>query len=69
MRQEISIWFFCGVLLLSYGLVIFVEGIWELFHPLANPPVLYNLHAAIWWGAFLWISGLTYTLKFRPRRT
>lgn len=68
MREEISIWFFCGVLLLCYGVVIFLAGLWELRYPLANPPVLWNLHAAIWWGAFLGIAGLAYTLKFFPRR-
>lgn len=68
MREEISIWFFCGVLLLAYGVVIFLAGIWELRYPLTNPPVLWNLHAGIWWGAFLAIAGLAYTLRFFPRR-
>jgi hypothetical protein len=35
-----------------------------LRYPLANPPVLWNLHAEILWGAFLVIAGLAYTLKF-----
>ncbi len=50
MRESFSIWWFAGVLLLAYGVVILSTGLWELSHPLPNPPVLSNLHAPIWWG-------------------
>jgi hypothetical protein len=68
MRATMSIWFFAGVMLLAYGLVIFATGIWELNHPLSNPPALAYLHAPIWWGALLTTAGAAYTLKFWPRR-
>ena len=68
MREEISIWFFGGVLFLSYGLIVFAEGLWELSHPLANPPTLNNLHAPIWWGALMAVAGLLYTIKFWPKK-
>jgi hypothetical protein len=68
MRATMSIWFFAGVMLLAYGLVIFTEGVWELSHPLLNPPALAYLHAPIWWGALLAIAGAGYTFKFWPRR-
>jgi hypothetical protein len=68
MRATMSIWFFAGVMLLAYGLVIFATGIWELNHPLPNPPALAYLHAPIWWGALLTTAGAAYTLKFWPRR-
>lgn len=68
MRATMSIWFFAGVMLLAYGVVILAAGLWELQHPLANPPQLANLHAPIWWGALLLLTGVVYTLKFRPRR-
>jgi hypothetical protein len=67
MRESFSIWWFAGILLLAYGAVIFATGIWELSHPLPNPPVLNNLHAPIWWGALLAIFGLIYVIGFRPR--
>jgi hypothetical protein len=69
MRDSISIWFFGGVLFLIYGVIITAEGLWELSHPLAHPPVLYALHAPIWWGAFMGVAGLIYTIKFWPRRS
>jgi hypothetical protein len=68
MRAEISIWFFGGVLFLIYGVIIFAEGLWELSHPLVNPPVLNYLHAPIWWGAMMGVAGLSYTVRFWPRR-
>jgi len=68
MREEISIWFFGGVLFLLYGAIIFIEGLWELGHPLAHPPALNYLHAPIWWGAMMGIAGLTYTVKFWPKK-
>jgi hypothetical protein len=67
MKGHIQIWFFSGILLLAYGVLITATGIWELSHPLVNPPVLNDLHAPIWWGAFMAAAGLLYTVKFRPR--
>ncbi len=69
MRESFSIWWFAGILMLAYGVVILTTGLWELSHPLINPPVLNNLHAPIWWGALLTIFGLGYTIGFRPRHT
>jgi hypothetical protein len=66
----ISIWFFIGVSLLANGILIAGAGIWELLVP---PPLdarvaLYHLHANVWWGALLFISGLIYCVKFLPGR-
>jgi hypothetical protein len=64
----LSIWFFIGLLLLAYGILILGAGIYELSNPPEHPVVLANLHAGIWWGALLTVLGLIYTLKFKPRR-
>ena len=64
----ISIWFFIGVLLTAYGVLITATGIYELSVPITNPPVLANLHASIWWGAVLLLIGLTYLIRFFPRK-
>ena len=64
----ISIWFFIGLLLTAYGVLITATGVYELSVPIVNPPVLANLHASIWWGAVLLLIGLTYLIRFFPRK-
>jgi len=68
MRNEggVSIWFFIGISLLVNGILITAAGVWEVFHPPANPVVLFHLHANVWWGAILLVIGLGYCLKFSP---
>ncbi len=63
----IPVWFFVGVILLIYGVVILATGLYELW----NPPsiVLANLHAAIWWGALLVAIGAFYVCRFLPRKS
>lgn len=65
---SISIWFFMGISLLVNGALILGAGVWEVFHPPANPPVLFQLHAAVWWGALLLIVGIFYSIRFAPSR-
>jgi hypothetical protein len=64
----LSIWFFIGILLLIYGVLIFGSGLYEYYNPPAEHKVLAELHAGIWWGALLFALGAIYILKFRPRR-
>jgi hypothetical protein len=68
MRETMSIWFFCGVMFLIYGIIIVVTGFYELGHPPANPPVLFHLHSSLWWGGLMGAAGLAYTIRFRPRK-
>jgi hypothetical protein len=64
----ISIWFFIGVLLTVYGVLIFGYGLSELAtHQTANV-TLANLHAPVWWGGLLAVLGLFYLIRFRPGR-
>jgi len=63
---EISIWFFIGVLLTIYGVMILSYGLWELITDTVANVVLANLHAPIWWGALMLALGLFYALRFRP---
>jgi hypothetical protein len=65
MHGHTSIWFFSGILLLAYGILIMGTGIWELSHPPVVEPVLWQLHAPIWWGGIMTAAGLFYTLRFR----
>jgi len=63
----IPVWFFVGVLLLIYGVLITATGIIEYSNPPAT--VLANLHPAIWWGAILTVIGGIYTYMFWPRKS
>jgi hypothetical protein len=62
----LSIWFFVGVLLLLYGILILGSGLYGLEHPPAV--VLADLHAGIWWGLLLIAMGAFYTFRFAPWR-
>lgn len=66
-KGMISIWFFIGMLLLFYGVVILAAGLYELGNPPEHPVVLSNLHAGIWWGMLLIVLGGWYTLHFKPK--
>jgi hypothetical protein len=65
----LSIWFFIGVLLTIYGVLITGTGVYELISPPVNPPVLAELHASLWWGLVLLIIGLIYFIKFFPKKS
>jgi len=65
-NTRVSIWFFIGVLLTVYGVLITGAG----FYGLAHPPAvrLAGLHAALWWGLLLVAIGGLYTYAFFPTR-
>jgi len=65
----LSIWFFIGVLLTIYGVLITGTGVYELISPPVRPPVLAELHASLWWGIILLIIGLIYFIRFFPKKS
>ena len=72
-KHFIPIWFFIGILLGVYGVMILGSGIYELISPPVAEAqgeiarnVMGNLHAAIWWGALLLALGAVYAGKFWP---
>ncbi|HTD96298.1 MAG TPA: hypothetical protein VK627_05195 [Edaphobacter sp.] len=68
---EISIWFFCGILMLAYGLVLIGTGIAEYNSPPPNEillPWLQSLHPTLWWGVLMAVFGGFYTIWFRPSK-
>ncbi len=66
-HRMIPVWFFVGVILLAYGVIILATGIYEFSSP--PPTVLSNLHPAIWWGALLTAIGGLYVYFFKPGRS
>jgi hypothetical protein len=67
-EHGISIWFFIGVALVVNGAIILATGLYEIWYPPANPVVLFQLHASVWWGAVLLGAGIFYAVRFKPRR-
>ena len=64
----IPVWFFVGVLLLIYGVMILISGLIDWSSPPADV-VLSELHAPVWWGALLTVLGVIYCALFRPNKT
>jgi len=61
----IPVWFFVGVLLLIYGVLIFITGLAQWSSPPAEVQ-LAELHAPVWWGGLLIVLGAFYCYMFRP---
>lgn len=68
-EHQLSIWFLIGLQLTIFGILISGAGIYGAIFP--PPPeqqtVLANLHSGIWWGAIMFVLGVFYTIKFRPK--
>jgi CBS domain containing-hemolysin-like protein len=64
---RISIWFFIGVLVLTYGVLIFGASIYDQIMKTPEIVGLANLHAGIWWGLLMVILGGVYTFRYYPR--
>lgn len=63
-KQEISVWFFIGVLLLIYGILI----VGATLTSGATADVQFaEYHVGTWWGALLIVLGAFYSIVFRPR--
>jgi H+/Cl- antiporter ClcA len=63
----IPVWFFVGVILLMYGVIIFITGVVEFSHP-PERVHLSQLHAPVWWGAFLTLFGGAFVWLFKPKK-
>ncbi len=64
-HHMIPVWFFVGLLLLIYGILIFIQGVEEWSHP--PHTVLSNLHPPVWWGILLIVMGAIFIARHVPR--
>jgi hypothetical protein len=66
----IAIWFFIGVLLVAYGVLICGYGIYEWVSGSYPAGVqMVHLHTPVWWGGLLLFIGVLYAVKFWPSRS
>ena len=69
-HEQIPIWFFIGALLVIYGVIISIVGLWFLFADHGNEALaLQKIHADLWWGLILLAIGGVYTICYAPWRT
>ena len=76
-EHQVPIWFFVGLLLLIYGVLIVGAGLYALGSPTdvqqalekswPDAPWLF-LHADIWWGAVMTVVGAGYCYRFHSWR-
>lgn len=64
-HHMLPVWFFIGVLLTMYGVIILITSIYDWSAP--STAILAQYHAGVWGGIVLLIVGSFYTLRFRPR--
>ena len=65
--RMLPVWFFVGIILLIYGVIVLATGIYELSTPPST--VLANLHPAVWWGGLLTIVGGIYVYVYMPKKS
>ncbi|MGA9062574.1 MAG: hypothetical protein WB341_13020 [Terracidiphilus sp.] len=66
-QRMLPVWFFIGLLLTVYGIIILITSVIEWSHPSAA--VLAQYHPGVWGGIVLLLIGGFYVLRFRPRQT
>jgi hypothetical protein len=67
-RNMISIWFFIGVLVLAYGVIILGWGLLTGGDAGGRVIARADLRTDLWMGGFMTIAGAFYTFKFWPRQ-
>jgi hypothetical protein len=65
-HKMLSVWFFVGVLLLTYGVIILTVGLLDYHQP--SSVILARYHAPVWGGLLLIVVGLLFTIFSWPRR-
>lgn len=64
-HNMLPVWFFIGILLFIYGLIIFITSMREWSHPPAV--VLSQYHPGVWGSGVLLTIGGFYLFHFWPR--
>jgi len=68
-HEQVPVWFFVGGVLLVYGAIIALVGVYNLFVPQVNPDLpMQWLHADLWWGVVLILLGGFYVARYCPWR-
>jgi FtsH-binding integral membrane protein len=63
----LPVWFFIGLLLTMYGVIILIASIVDWSKP--SQTILSQYHPGLWGGIVLLLVGGLYLLRYRPRRS
>ncbi len=55
--KMLDIWFFVGIMLIAYGVILSLIGIYYIFNPYTDV-ILGNLNPNLWWGGIMIVSGI-----------
>lgn len=66
MQRNIQVWFYIGVVLGLYGIMLTSAGVYQWVHPPAT--VLAGYHATFWAGIALLVVGGIYVVAYWPFR-
>jgi hypothetical protein len=64
-HHMLPVWFFIGILLFIYGIIILITAVREWSRP--SDVVLSQYHPALWGGIVLFAIGGFYLIHFWPR--
>jgi len=55
--KMLDIWFFVSIILIAYGVILCLIGIYYIFNPYTDV-ILGNLNPNLWWGGIMIVSGI-----------
>lgn len=68
-KESLSIWFFVGLILAVYGVIVVIANVQTLISPPETTHVVFeNLHSGLWWGGVILILGLVFLYLHWPNK-
>jgi hypothetical protein len=58
----LSIWFFVGLMLTVFGIIVTATGVYFVFRP-QNATVLAELNPSLWWGMIMLAAGVVFLVS------
>jgi hypothetical protein len=61
-HRMLSIWFFVGLMLTVFGVIVTATGVYFVFRP-QNATVLAELNPSLWWGMIMLAAGVVFLVS------
>lgn len=66
-KQMISIWFWVGIVMVVYGILVSSTGIYYIFSPPENYGAKWT-NPNLWWGTVMLLTGLLFMYLGRTKK-